>query len=128
MGDGVMQQSVARDRSGKLKKGLLLWLIALTAVCYFGVEIGGVYWRRYKLEETVKQELGFAGQRTDQAIHQRLLDEVAAMDLPTTAQYVRFFRTDRPRALNVSISYVETVNLLFTTMKFPVSIEVRRRF
>jgi hypothetical protein len=105
----------------------MLWFIVLAAVGYYGMEIGGVYWRRYKLEETVVQNLTFAGQLTDEAIHRRVLEEVDAMDLQLTTG-VQFVRTDSPRALRVSISYVETANLLFTKKRFPMSIEVQRAF
>lgn len=120
--------SRAMGRSGNVKGALLLLLIVLAAVAYYGIEIGGVYWRRYKLEDTVVQDLTFAGQLTDEAIHQRVLDDVLAMDLPLTARNVQFVRSDGPRTLRVSISYVETANLLFTKKQFPMSVEVRRSF
>jgi hypothetical protein len=123
-----MALSRAKNRSGKVKLALLLWLIVFAAGGYLGIAIGGVYWRRYKLEETVTQDLSLAGHSTDEAIHQRILDHVAGMSLPVTARDVRFARTDGPRMLRVSISYVETVNLLFTTKEFPMSVEVRRSF
>ncbi len=124
----VRELSVPKDRSGKVKIGLLLWLIVLAVVGYYGIEFGGVYWRRYKLEEAVKQRLGYAGQLTSEGIRQHLLDDIASMDLPPAARNVKFVETRQPRALHVSISYAETVNLLFTTKKFPVSIEIRRSF
>jgi hypothetical protein len=34
----------------------------------------------------------------------------------------------QPQALEVSISYVETVNLVFTTKKMPMSLQIRRPF
>ncbi len=92
------------------------------------MEIGGVYWRRYKLEETMVQQLSFAGQLTDEAIHQQVLKEVHAMGLPITDGNIQFVRTDNPRTLRVSISYVETANLLFTQKQFPMSIQVQRAF
>ena len=116
------------DRLGKVKIGLLLWLIVLAAVGYYGIEIGGVYWRRFKLEEAVVQKLGFAGQLTDEGIHQQLVDEIAGMGLPQEARRVRLVRTPPPRALHVSISYVETVDLLFTTKQIPISVDIRRSF
>lgn len=128
MGDAMRDLSVSKDRTGKIKIGLLLWLIVLAAVGYYGFEVGGVYWRQYKLEDHVKQRLAYAGQLTNEAIHQRVLHDIANMDLPSEARNVHFVETQRPRALQVSISYTETVNLLFTTKKFPVSIQVRRVF
>ena len=120
--------SRAIGRSGGVKGALLLLLIVLAAIGYYGIEIGGVYWRRYRLEETVVQQLSFAGQLTDEAVRQHVLDEVHAMGLPITDGNVQFVRTDNPRALRVSISYVETANLLFTKKRFPMSVEVQRAF
>lgn len=117
-----------RDRSGKLRIGLLLWLAILAAVGYVGLEIGGVYWRRFRLEEHVKQQLAYAGQLTNEAIRQRVLSDVASMRLPPEARNVHVVETERPRALQVSIAYVETANLLFTSRRFPVSIRLRRTF
>lgn len=127
-GDAVKELFVPKDRSGKVKIALLLWLIVLAAIGYYGLEIGGVYFRRYKLEEHVKQRLAYAGQLTNEAIHRHLLDDIATMDLPPEARNLQFVETQGPRALHVSISYAETLDLLFTTKKFPVSIDIRRRF
>lgn len=107
---------------------LVLWLIVLAAIGYYGFEIGGVYLRRIKLEEAVKLRLAYAGQLTKEAIHERVVDDIVRMDLPYQARNVRLVETERPRALQVWISYAETVNLLFTTKKFPVSIEIQRAF
>ncbi len=117
-----------KGRSGKVRPALLLWLIVLAALGYYGIEIGGVYWRQYKLEDTVARDLSFAGQLVDETIRQRVLEHIAAMNLPLTARDVRFARTDAPRTLRVSISYVETVNLLFTKKRFPMSVEIERPF
>jgi hypothetical protein len=117
-----------KGRSGKVRPTLLLMIVVLAALCYYGFVIGGVYWRHYRLEDTVAQELSFAGHTADLAIRQRLLEHVAAMNLPITDRDVRFGRIDNPRSLRVSISYVETVNLLFTEKEFPMSVEVQRPF
>jgi hypothetical protein len=119
---------VAKHPAGKVRVGLLVGLTLLAAAGYYGIEVGGVYWRRYKLEEAVKQDLGYAGQLTDEAIHRQLLNHIAGLGLPPEAQRLTFVRTQQPRALQVSISYAETVNLLFTTGKIPVSLQVRRIF
>ncbi len=141
---GLPEQWLHRERTVCTERSI--WQgIVLAVVGYYGIEFGGVYWRRYKLEEAVKQRLGYAGQLTSEGIRQHLLDDIAgqltsegirqhllddiaSMDLPPAARNVKFVETQQPRALHVSISYAETVNLLFTTKKFPVSIEIRRSF
>ena len=117
-----------KDRSGKIKFAHLFWLIVLAALVYYGFAFGGVYWRQYRLEETVTRDLSFAGQLADDTIRRRVMGHISELNLPITAGGVRFARTQTPRALRVSIEYVETVNLLFTTKEFPMSYEFKRPF
>jgi hypothetical protein len=107
---------------------MLLWLVVLAALGYCGFEFGGVYWRKYRLEETISRDLTDAGQLADETIHQRVLEHIAALHLPLTRGSVQFARTNAPRALRVSISYVETVNLLFTEKQIPISVSFERPF
>jgi hypothetical protein len=119
---------ILRGRSGKVKIASLLLLVVLAALGYYGFAIGGVHWRRYRLDDTVARDLSFAGQLADASIRQRVLEHVAAMNLPIRPRDVHFTRTASPRALRVSISYTETVNLLFTEKEFPMSVEIERPF
>jgi hypothetical protein len=118
----------ASDRSGKVKLGVLIWIIVIASVVYCGIQFGGVYMRKYKLEETVDRELSFAGQRVDDTIRERLRDYIAAMHLPPAASRFQFSRVERPRALQFSVSYVDTVDLIFTKKPLRVSINTRRPF
>ena len=124
----VTVPSRLKGRSGKVKPATLLWLILFAALGYYGYAFGGVYWRQYRLEDTVTRDLSFAGQLVDETIRQRVLEHVVALNLPLTARDVRFARTSSPRALRVSISYVETVNLLFTKKWFQMSVDFERPF
>lgn len=117
-----------KDPSGKVKLTTLLLLIVLAALGYYGFAIGGVYWRNYRLEDTIAHDLSFAGHTADEAIHQRVLEHIAGMNVPVRARDVRFGRTDAPRGLRVSITYVDTANLLFTKKQYPMSIDVQRPF
>jgi hypothetical protein len=124
----VTSPSRLKDRSGKVRLAMLLWLVVLAALGYCGFEFGGVYWRKYRLEETISRDLTDAGQLADETIHQRVLEHIAALHLPLTRGSVQFARTNAPRALRVSISYVETVNLLFTEKQIPISVSFERPF
>lgn len=125
----MARRSAVRNRSGKVKVGTLIWLIVIAIPVYFAIQFGGVYIRKYKLEDVVNQELSYAGQRADDAIRQRLVAEIAAMDLPpAAASRLQFSRVESPRALQLSISYVETINLLFTKKPLRVSLQKRRPF
>ncbi len=100
----------------------------MVAAVYYAFEFGGVYWRQYRLEEVVEQQLAYAGQLADDAIRESLLDEIAGLGLPRESFIFYFRRIPQPQALEVSISYVETVNLVFTTKKMPMSLQIRRPF
>jgi hypothetical protein len=119
---------VAGNRSGKIKVGTLIGLVVLVAAVYYALEFRGLYWRQYKLEEVVEQQLAYAGQLSDDAIRESLLAEIAGLGLPGEVLSFHFRRIPQPQALEVSISYVETVNLLFTTKKMPMSLQIRRPF
>lgn len=120
--------SILRDRSGKVKIASLVLLVLLAAAGYYGYAIGGVYWRQYRLDDTIARDLSFAGQLADASIRQRVLEHIAETNLPIRASDVHFSRTASPRALRVAISYTETVNLLFTVKEFPMSVEIQRPF
>ena len=120
--------SLWKGRSGKVKLTSLILLIVLVAAGYYGFAIGGVYWRHYRLDDTVARDLSFAGQLADQSIHQHILDHIAEMNVPIKPSDVHFLRTSSPRGLRVSISYTETVNLLFTERQFPMTVDIERPF
>jgi hypothetical protein len=121
-------RSILKSRTGKVKITSLLLLVVLAAAIYYGIEVGGVYWRKYRLDDTLARDLSFAGQIADQTIHQRVLEHIGEMNLPIRARDVRFARTNSPRALRVSVSYTETVNLLFAVKEFPMSVDIQRPF
>lgn len=127
-GHTVRGMSVAGNRSGKIKVGTLIGLVVLVAAVYYAFEFRGLYWRQYKLKEVVEQQLAYAGQLSDDAIRENLLAEIAGLGLPGEVLIFHFARIPQPQALEVSISYVETVNLLFTTKKMPMSLQIRRPF
>lgn len=124
----MIAPSRLKGRSGKVKPALLLWIVVFGALGYCGFAFGGVYWRKYQLESTLGRDLSSAGQIADATIRQHVSQHVAAMKLPIKPGNFRFARTNAPRALRVSISYVETVNLYFTEVRIPVSVDFVRPF
>jgi len=115
------------DRSGKITIGGVLWLVIIAAAVYLAIGFGGVYFRRYVLTDKIDQQLGFAGQISDESIQQQVRNAVEKMDLPPEASRVRVSRPSA-RMIQVSISYTEKVNLGFTTKEIPVSIQRRRTY
>ena len=110
----MLAPSRLKDRSGKGKIALLMWLSVLGALGYCAFGFGGVYWRKYRLEEAITRDLSSAGQVVDATVGKNVSQHVSEMNLPIASGGFRFARTDAPRGLRVMISYVETVNLVFT--------------
>ena len=120
--------AVQFSERGRIKVATMLLIVLLAAGIYFGIEVGGVFFRKMKLEETIRQHISFAGQLEDAAIRQQIINEIRDMGLPPQAQQVRIARTASPRVLHISVSYSETVNLLVTQREIPVRINVNRGF
>ena len=120
--------SILRKRSGRIKIATLLFLVVLAVGTYFGIEVGGVFFRKMKLEESIRQHISFAGQLEDAAIRQQIIGEIRSMGLPPQAQQVGITRTASPRVLHITVAYSETVNLLVTQREIPVRIQINRGF
>jgi len=115
------------NQSGKVKISSLILLVTVAAGVYYGLQFGGVYWRRYRVSDAVDGQLAFTGQIADETIRAQLVAEIGKMHLPPAASRVRLVRIP-PRTIEVSISYTETVNLLYTKKQIPVSIKERRTY
>jgi len=118
---------VVRDRSGKIKLVTALLLVVVVAAVYYGQAFGSVYWRRMRFEDAVQQQLGFAGQLTNEAIVQRVRNAANGMGLPQAASNVRLVRSEA-RSLSIRIVYTEEVNLLFGVQPIRFVIEAGRSF
>lgn len=116
------------NASGRISIAGLLALLTLAAGGYCGMEVGGVYWRRMKLADAVRREVGFAGQLTDEAIRRRVVAAIEEVGLPPGARDVRVTRTLAPRTLHVTVSYSDTADLVVTTRTLPMTVETRRTF
>jgi len=115
-------------RSGRVSVPALFIVLGLVGVGYCGLQFGRPYWRRLQLDSAVREQLSFAGQIEDDAIRQRLVTEVRHLGLPAEAGRVLVTRTEHPRTLHVRISYAETVHLVFTTKRLPMTVRAERTF
>jgi len=115
------------DRAGKVKISTLLLVVLIAAGVYYGLAFGGVYWRRYRLGDMIDGQLAYAGQLADETIRQQIVSKIGGMHLPPAASRVRL-STPSNRTIRISVSYTETVNLLFGTKDIPVSITKSRRY
>jgi len=119
--------SLVRDRTGKMKITSILLLLVIVAGAYVAYAFGGVYMRRYRLNDALDDQLSFAGEIADETIRAQLVNKIAGMHLPPAASRVRMSRSGA-RTIQVTVAYTETVNLLFTKKDIPVSITRRRTY
>jgi len=114
--------------SGGAKIRILVLVLILGAAAYYGNEIGGVYWRKYRLADAVDGQMSFVGQRSDEGIRARILQDIEHMNLPPAARRFTFVRNQQAHQLQFSTSYSETVNLLFTKREISLKVNRARRF
>lgn len=119
--------SLTSDRSGKVKVTTLILLVLIAAGAYYGYAFGGVYWRRYLLVGTVESQLAYAGQLADETIRTQMVSEIQELNLPPAASRVRMVRT-AARTMQVSISYTETVNLLYGKKDIAITVTEKRTY
>ena len=101
---------MTRARIGRSSLGCLVVLLLLTAAGYFTVNLGEAYWRFYQFQDAMKQEVRFAGRRTDEAIAQRLRAKADSIGLPEQA--IKRLRVRRTQSrLRITSDYVETIEL-----------------
>lgn len=96
---------------GRASLGCLFSLLLLTVALYFGVNIGEVYWRYYRYQDAMEQEVRFAQLRTDQAIARRLTSVAESLGLPDGATAVTVQRDVGARRIQISADYSERVEL-----------------
>ena len=123
-----MRSGYATNESGRIKIASIVLIVLLAGAIYYGREVGGVFLRKMKLEDTIQLQLSRVGQIEDSAIRQRIQSAAQDMNLPPDAQRVGLIRTAVPRAIRITIIYAEPVNLLFMQTEIPVRIEVSRGF
>lgn len=103
--------SSAPARRGASMLGCLVSLALFVAAVYYGVHIGGVYWRYYQLLDDMRQQARLASQFTDDAIQAHLLAQ--ADSLLGEAPDFRIHRGGRPNRVTIRTEYSETVALPF---------------
>ncbi|MBA3498404.1 MAG: hypothetical protein H0T86_14985 [Gemmatimonadales bacterium] len=96
-------------RRGASTLGCLVKLALLGTAIYYGVHIGGVYLRFYRLKDEMGHQARFASEFTDQAIRLRLL--ATADSLLGQTPELRIERGGRPSRITIQAYYTETVEL-----------------
>ncbi len=79
---------MVRSRRGAGRIGCLLMLLVVTAIGYFGFNIGEAYFNFYRYQDRMKTEARFAANNTDAAIRSHIAQFADSIGLPESARNV----------------------------------------
>ena len=99
--------SVRLSRRGASSLGCLVTMVLFLAAAYYGIHVGGIYWRYYQLQDDMRQQAIFARQNTDDVIQRRLTAQ--ADSLLGNAPRFRIERTNS--RVIIDTQYSESVDL-----------------
>jgi len=111
---------VTRSRRGASSAGCLLSLLIFVAVLYYGVNIGEVYFRYYRLLDEMQTETRMAAGLDDGTIRHRIQAAIEDIGLPDSAgrDRLQIYRTAAPREIVIETRYSESVSLPFFNHSF----------
>lgn len=106
---------VTRSRRGASSSGCLLSLLIFVAALYYGVNIGEVYFRYYRLLDEMQTQARLAPGLDDGTIQRRIQAAVEEIGIPDSAgtRQLRIWRTASPREIVIETGYSEPVSLPF---------------
>jgi hypothetical protein len=107
----------ARTR-GATSTGCLFSLLVFVGLLYYGVNIGEVYFRYYRLLDEMESQARIAAGLDNGTIARRVAAAVDDIGIPDSARNVTVRRTLSPREITISTDYSETVTLPFFTHTF----------
>src|SRR5256885_14018254 len=100
---------VIRSRRGASSSGCLLSLLLFVAALYYGVNIGEVFFRYYRLLDEMQTQAQLAPSLDDGTIRRRIQAAAQDIGLPAEAQQIRLARRASPREIVIGTEYAETV-------------------
>lgn len=98
-------------RRGASSMGCLVSLLVFVAALYYGVNIGEVFFRYYRLLDEMQTQAQLAAALDDGTIRRRVQATAQDIGLPDEAQKVRIVRRAAPREIIIETEYSETVDL-----------------
>ena len=110
--------SPARARRGASSMGCLFSLLVFVAALYYGVNIGEVFFRYYRLLDEMQAQAQLASALDDGTIRRRVQATAQEIGLPPEAQQIRVIRRASPREIIIETSYAESVTLPFFNHTF----------
>lgn len=106
-----MVRGVMRRR-GASTTGCLVSLVILLALLYYGVNIGELYLRYYRLLDAMDTQARVAAALDNGTIHRRIQDAIDDIGLPQAAHdNLTITRTASPREITIETQYSESVHL-----------------
>jgi hypothetical protein len=111
---------VIPSRRGASSSGCLLSLLLFVATLYYGVNIGEVYFRYYRLLDEMQTETRLSAGLDDGTIRRRIQAAVDEIGIPDSAggRQLQVRRTDSPRQIIIETQYSEWVSLPFFNHSF----------
>lgn len=98
---------------GASSTGCLFSLLVFVGALYYGVNIGEVYFRYYRLLDEMGSQARIASGLDNGTISRRIAAAVQEIGIPDSAAQVVVRRTVSPREITITTDYSETVNLPF---------------
>lgn len=99
-------------RRGASTTGCLLSLLVLVAVLYYGVNIGELYFRYYRLVDEMGSQARVAAALDNGTIHRRIVAAIQDIGLPDDAtSNLQITRVASPRQITIESEYAESVHL-----------------
>ena len=118
--------SAPPPRWGRSTLGCLFTMLIVVTICYFGVNVGKVFYRHYAFQDAMKQEARFASHRSDEEITSHLRALADSLGLPEGAKRVHVRRGDR--TIFIWSDYFETLELPGVAKDVELTAHVERAF
>ncbi|PYO80942.1 MAG: hypothetical protein DMD65_14180 [Gemmatimonadetes bacterium] len=99
------------NRRGASSVGCLFSLLVFVAVLYYGVNIGEVFFRYYRLVDEMQTQAQLAAALDDGTIRRRIQATAQDIGLPDQAQQIRITRRAERREIEIEATYSESVHL-----------------
>jgi hypothetical protein len=101
-----------QPRRGASTTGCLLSLLVLVAVLYYGVNIGELYFRYYRLVDEMGSQARVAAALDNGTIERRIGAAIQDIGLPDdAASNLQITRSSSPRQITIESQYSESVHL-----------------
>jgi hypothetical protein len=106
------------DRRGGSNLGCLLSLLLFVSALYYGVHIGEVYLRYYRLLDAMRFQASLAPSVTDDVIKRRLMATADSLLGQTPTFGIK--RVGNPARITIQAEYQDSVDLPFFKHAFPL--------